>query len=82
MVIAQHLWRALVPGGAVRVDQGLRVDFEVAARGGVDVARGPGFGDPRALPQQDPASFEGMRSGGMGAELSESAGTNLNLRSP
>ena len=49
-------------GGAVRVDQGLRINLEMGVRRGMDVGSLERFYDPPACPQQDAASFQRVRA--------------------
>ena len=63
MVIADHL-RPACAGGAVRIDEGLRVDLEMGGRGGMDVACRSNGGDVPCVTQQDAATL--LREAGPG----------------
>lgn len=63
MVIAHHL-RPAIPRRAMRIDQGLRIDFEMRLRSRVDIGGGLDRGDARAPAKQDAATFAGVGCGG------------------
>ena len=54
--MAEHLGPA-PPCRTMGVDEDLRVDFEVGARGGMDVAGGPDTLDPLVVAKEEAASF-------------------------
>lgn len=70
MVIAHDL-RPARPLGPERIDQRLRIDFEVAFGLRVDVGGWPEGADPVAFAKQDTATFPGVRGGGEGTQARE-----------
>ena len=68
MIISRDL-RPALPRRTMGIDQSLRVDFEMGARRGVDVAGGKKGDDIPAPPQQDAATFMGQRIGSLSHQI-------------
>ena len=67
MIIAENL-RPAVTRGAVRVDESLRVDFEMPAALQGHIGGGPGLHDQPTVAEQDSAAFVGHGAGGLGEQ--------------
>lgn len=78
MEIARDL-RPTGAGGAVRVDQSLRIDFEMGVRCGVDVGGLAGVGDASTLAQQEAARLTRMRCGSGGTHRGEGLACHFDL---